>query len=193
MADTTTDDVDDSTDDVTTDTTTASTSTSDTDGADWQAETRKWKALARKHENQAKSNADKAKRLDEIEESTKSESEKVLAKLAAAEERAAKAEQKALRAEVATDKGLTAKQAARLVGETREELEADADELLATFKTEPDKGKSKKDFGGGDRGSDVVGAKKNQLSRDQLKSMKPEDIVKAKAEGRLDDVLGIKN
>lgn len=41
------------------------------------------------------------------------------------------------RAEVAHEKGLTAKQAARLVGATREELTADADELLATFPAAP--------------------------------------------------------
>ena len=52
---------------------------------------------------------------------------------AAAEARAEAAELKALRLEVATEKGLTAKQAARLVGATREELEADADELIASF------------------------------------------------------------
>jgi hypothetical protein len=37
------------------------------------------------------------------------------------------------RAEVQAEKGLTAKQAARLVGSTKDELLADADELLATF------------------------------------------------------------
>jgi hypothetical protein len=41
------------------------------------------------------------------------------------------------RAEVAQSKGLTAKQAARLIGNTREEFEADADELLATFPGAP--------------------------------------------------------
>lgn len=47
-------------------------------------------------------------------------------------ERTAKAsEERALRAEVANAKGLTATQAKRLVGSTREELEADATELLA--------------------------------------------------------------
>lgn len=47
-------------------------------------------------------------------------------------ERAAKdAEQRALRAEIANAKGLTANQAKRLIGASREELEADADELLA--------------------------------------------------------------
>lgn len=46
-------------------------------------------------------------------------------------ERAARAsEERALRAEVANAKGLTPSQAKRLVGSTREELEADAAELL---------------------------------------------------------------
>jgi hypothetical protein len=45
------------------------------------------------------------------------------------------AQLRALRLEVAAAKGLTPKQAARLQGSTREELEADADDLLATFGT----------------------------------------------------------
>jgi hypothetical protein len=46
-------------------------------------------------------------------------------------ERTARAsEERALRAEVANAKGLTPNQAKRLVGATREELEADADELI---------------------------------------------------------------
>ena len=40
-------------------------------------------------------------------------------------------EARAMRAEIANAKGLTPTQAKRLVGNTREELEADADELLA--------------------------------------------------------------
>jgi hypothetical protein len=39
----------------------------------------------------------------------------------------------ALKYEVALDKGLTKSQARRLIGETREDLEADAEELLETF------------------------------------------------------------
>lgn len=44
-----------------------------------------------------------------------------------------KAEAKLLRLEVAVEKGLTAAQAKRLTGNTREEMEADADELLELF------------------------------------------------------------
>lgn len=54
-------------------------------------------------------------------------------KRAAAEERATAAELRATRLEVAHDKGLTPAQAKRLVGTTREELEADADEILRDF------------------------------------------------------------
>lgn len=52
-------------------------------------------------------------------------------RVAQIERQAKDSEARALRAEVANAKGLTATQAKRLVGETREELEADADELLA--------------------------------------------------------------
>ena len=47
------------------------------------------------------------------------------------EREAKESEARALRAEVANLKGLTPSQAKRLVGSTREELEADADDLLA--------------------------------------------------------------
>lgn len=52
-------------------------------------------------------------------------------RVAQIEQQARENESRALRAEVANAKGLTPTQAKRLVGSTREELEADADELLA--------------------------------------------------------------
>ena len=51
-------------------------------------------------------------------------------RVAEIERQAKESEERAMRAEVANAKGLTATQAKRLVGTTREELEADADELL---------------------------------------------------------------
>lgn len=71
--------------------------------------------------------------LKEIEDRDKSDSEKLTEKLTAAEKRADDAEKRALRAEVAHEKGLTAAQAKRLSGDTRDDLEADADELLEVF------------------------------------------------------------
>lgn len=107
-------------------------------GADTAAELAKWKALARKHERTAKENADAAKRLKELEDANKSEIERAQEAARAAEQRAVEAEQRALRLEVAAEKGLTPAQAKRLQGTTREEFEADADELVATFRPRED-------------------------------------------------------
>lgn len=79
----------------------------------------------------------KADKLAEIENANRSEAEKAAEKAAAAEKRAADAEARALRLEIAAEKGLTAAQAKRLVGATREELEADASEILEAFPTQP--------------------------------------------------------
>ena len=60
-------------------------------------------------------------------------------KLSKAQEEAKTAQGNLLRLEVATEKGLTPKQAKRLQGETKEDLEADADEILETFGVQPAK------------------------------------------------------
>ena len=73
-------------------------------------------------------------RLKEFEDRDKTESTRAIERAEAAEKAAAAAEARALRLEVASEKGLTPAQAKRLVGESREELEADASELLETFK-----------------------------------------------------------
>ena len=112
------------------------------DKPDLSAEVDKWKSLARKHELQAKANAEAAKRLAQLEDEGKSEIEKAAAKVAEAEKRATDAEARADRLEVVIAKALDEDQARRvttaakrLVGASRDELEADADELLASFAT----------------------------------------------------------
>jgi hypothetical protein len=79
-----------------------------------------------------------AARLQEFEDRDKTESQRATEALSAAEKRAADADARALRLEIAAEKGLTPSQAKRLVGATREELEADAAELLETFKPATD-------------------------------------------------------
>lgn len=74
-------------------------------------------------------------RLKEIEDRDKSEADKLAERAEKAERRAQDLELRTLRLEVAAEKGLTASQAKRLVGTTREELEADATELLEDFKS----------------------------------------------------------
>ena len=81
----------------------------------------------------AKANADAATRLKEFEDRDKSEAQKLAERADAAEKRAAEIEGRALRLEVAAEKGLTPAQAKRLTGSTREELEADAEELKSMF------------------------------------------------------------
>lgn len=103
--------------------------------ADPAQDTTDWKAEARKWESRAKENSTAAQRLAEIEEEKKTDEQKVADRIAAAEQRAADLEIKATRAEVAAAKGIPAE---LLHGGTKEELEAEADALIA-FRGEPAK------------------------------------------------------
>ena len=96
---------------------------------------------------------DMAARLKEIEDKDKSETDRLREQVEQLKSEAATASAKALRAEIAAEKGLTAAQAKRLVGGTREELEADADEILEAFPargvTPPPSDKPRPDLRGG--------------------------------------------
>lgn len=94
---------------------------------DWKAEARKHERRAKENLALAKANEGAAKRLAELEESQKSEAQKVQERLDAAEKRASELELKAARAEVANAKGVPA---SLLSGSTVEELEASADALI---------------------------------------------------------------
>jgi hypothetical protein len=76
----------------------------------------------------------------EHENASKTEQEKSAERAATAEKDAADAKRDASRLRIAVKKGLTETQAKRLVGDTEEELEADADELVASFKSDDDGG-----------------------------------------------------
>jgi hypothetical protein len=106
---------------------------------DWEAKAKKRGVTLKKERGLREAAEAKVK---EFEDANKSESEKLTEKATTAEGRAAEAEAKALRLEIAIDKGLTGKQARafakRLVGESQEELEEDADELLTSFKPATD-------------------------------------------------------
>lgn len=88
-------------------------------------ELEKMKAALRKANKEAEENR---RKLKDLEDRDKSDSEKLAERAAAAERRAQEAETKALRFEVATEKGIKARW---LSGNTREELEAAAEEYLA--------------------------------------------------------------
>lgn len=102
-----------------------------------------------------------AKKAKELEDANKTESQKLGEERDQHKGRADSAELTALRLEVALDKGLTKTQAKRLLGTTREELEADAEELVASFKPgdeEPKGGPARRPTerlrGGGSPGSE---------------------------------------
>jgi hypothetical protein len=114
--------MDDSTSAVEKTTETAETETKPTETVDF------WKAKAREQEKRAKANAEAGKRLTEIEQSQKTEQEKITERLAAAERRAVDAERKVLAASVAAAKGVPA---SALIGEDEDALCRQADELIA--------------------------------------------------------------
>lgn len=97
----------------------------------------KERAARKDAEAKAKVGEAAAKRLAEIEESQKTEQQKLEDRAVAAEKAAADATEKLLRAEVAIAKGLPAALASRLQGATREEMESDADALLALVPAKP--------------------------------------------------------
>ncbi|MEV0608119.1 hypothetical protein AB0I61_17310 [Polymorphospora rubra] len=98
---------------------------------------------APKPEELEKLRADAAE-MEKIRDGQRSDAEKATARADKAEARVAELEPKLLRLEVALEKGLTAKQAARLVGSTKEELEADADDLLEEIGAVKAKGEEEK-------------------------------------------------
>lgn len=73
----------------------------------------------------------------ELEEAQKTAEQRAAEAQTAAEQRATAAESRLMRLEVAAEKGLTATQAKRLVGATREELLADADDFIASLPAPP--------------------------------------------------------
>lgn len=93
---------------------------------DWRAEAKKW-------ESRAKENKTAAERLAQLEESQKSEQQKLMERAEAAERERDEVRTEALRLRIAHEKGLTPRQAARLRGSSEEELTADADALLEEF------------------------------------------------------------
>ncbi|MDU7429006.1 MAG: hypothetical protein E7K79_09565 [Actinomyces urogenitalis] len=167
----------------------------ETETVDWKAEAEKWKSLSRKNEDQAKANADKARAYDELQEQSKSELQKAIERAEAAEKRATAAETDSLRARIAAAKGINV---GLLTGTTEDEINASADALLAwkgqasapdnTGHSAPTPPASTSSTVAGARGDTVSGPK--QLSREDLKTMSPKQIVQARLNGELDSILG---
>lgn len=151
---------------------------------DWEAEARKWKELSRKNESRMKENAEKARLYDEAQEQGKSELQKAQEAAAKAEARAAAMEAEAMRAKVAAATGVDAD---LLSGSSEDELRASAERLLAWRGTQVPKGAPATDAGV--RGDEIRAAR--QLTREDLKKMSPAEIIKARQDGQLNNIMGI--
>lgn len=151
---------------------------------DWEAEARKWKELSRKNESRMKENAEKARLYDEAQEQGKSELQKAQEAAAKAEARAAAMEAEALRAKVAAATGVDAD---LLSGSSEDELRASAERLLAWRGAQVPKGAPATDAGV--RGDEIRAAR--QLTREDLKKMSPAEIIKARQDGQLNNIMGI--
>ena len=149
----------------------------DKDGApDLAQEVAKWRAMSRKHEAQAKTNADAAKKLATMEDADKSEVQKLTDKATLSDKAAVDAKHELARLRVAMRKNLTEAQAKRLIGTTEEELEADADELLASFATKDAEGgdkpstRPKEKMRSGSTNADELSSDQQQIARDYYAS-----------------------
>ena len=151
---------------------------------DWEAEARKWKELSRKNESRMKENAEKARLYDEAQEQSKSELQKAQEAAAKAEARAAAMEAEAMRAKVAAATGVDAD---LLSGSSEDELRASAERLLAWRGAQVPKGAPATDAGV--RGDEIRAAR--QLTREDLKKMSPAEIIKARQDGQLNNIMGI--
>lgn len=101
---------------------------------DWKAEYEKLLKHSRTWEDKAKRLKEKADRYDELEEASKTDAEKLADATKRAEEAEAKvadyerrAERAGIVAEVAAERGVDAEWLGRMSGDTREEVEANAD------------------------------------------------------------------
>lgn len=112
--------------------------------AEWQAEAEKWKALSRKNEDLAKKNLAAVRRLEKLEvdgeqakesaDKTKAELEAKAAETAAElEAKATEAEAKAIRYEVAQQMGVPKELLSLLTGNSKREIEDQAEKLLITL------------------------------------------------------------
>lgn len=188
------------------------------DDAVAKAETAKWKKLARKHEDRAKANAKAARELEELKKKDLKPDERALTEAEQRGRTAAAAEFAQQLAAAKIEAALTGIEddpaefvedlnLAKFVTDDNE-VDTDAiDELKARRKArmgtrsnddsneDDDNGgtpKPKADLKQGNRGKKGAGGKPDQLTREALKTMSPEQIEAARLAGQLNDVLGIK-
>ena len=148
---------------------------------DWKAEARKWESRAKA----AKSDTEAAAKWREYEQSQKTEHEKLAETLAAAQAEAAQAKAELTRLKVASEKGIPAEALQLLKGSSEEELQAEADLLLSLIANQSKPKTPQPDPAQGQPSPSSLG----QLTQADLAGMSAQQIMQAKAEGRLDSIL----
>lgn len=145
-----------------------------------------WKAEARKWETRAKADHELANKWREYENNQKSEHEKLADELARIKAEASQANAELLRFKVAAEKGITGEATKLLKGTTQEELESEATLLLSLIADQSKPKAPQPDPTQGKPAPSSLG----QLTEADLKGMSDKDIMQARAEGRLDQLLG---
>lgn len=136
--------------------------------------------------------ADAEARIKEFEDKDKSEAEKAAARADAAEARATKAETEALRLKIGVELGLPADMHEFLTGSDEESLRGQAAKLAEKLAAATAGQPPRKPQPDPSQGARPDGSQPPQITRAELAGMDSEAIVKAKSEGRLNEVLGIK-
>ena len=150
---------------------------------DWKAEARKWESRAKA----SKADSEDANKWREYEAAQKPVQERLAEELAQAKAQSADAAAKLLRYEIASAKGITGEATRLLKGSTPEELEAEADLLLALIANQSKPKTPMPDDNQGKPAPTIVG----QLTREDLKRMNSSEIQAARVAGKLNDILGI--
>ena len=154
----------------------------ETTEVDWKAQARKWEARAKAN----KVDAEDAQRWREYLETQKTEQERVNDELARVKAEAEAAKLELLRIQVAASKGISGEALKLLKATSAEELEAEADLLVSLMATSNKPIQPQPDASQGKPAPTTAG----QVSREQLAQMSPAEIMKAKSEGRLTELLG---
>lgn len=147
---------------------------------DWKAEYEKLLKHSRTWEDKAKRFKDKAERFDELEEASKSDAEKLAEATKRAEDAEARlaeyeraAERAGIVAEIAAAKGVDAEWLARMSGDGREAIEANADYIASKLSGAP-LYPSVDDHGGGNSAA---------ITREQIDAIKdPKERVHMRAQ-----------
>lgn len=150
---------------------------------DWKAEARKWENRAKA----SKADSDDALKWREYEAAQKPAQERLAEELETYKAQATQAEATLLRYEIAAEKGISGDATRLLKGTSREELEAEADLLLSLIANTTKPRTPLPDENQGKPASSALG---QITDRNVLKDMTPQEIMTAKAEGRLDSLLG---